>query len=66
LQRTVKAFGATSVADRDHAGNTIDVGHTDHTYLVDERGVVIITLTAAMTTGDLTNDLEIVLARLDA
>ena len=43
LQDVVDAFGATAVTEHDHAGKTTDVGHTDHTYLVDERGDVVIT-----------------------
>ena len=65
LERVVQAFGATAVAEHDHAGNTTEVGHTDHTYLVDERGDVIVTWTADMTASDITNDLRTLLNRLD-
>ena len=42
----------------------MEVGHTDHTYVVDGRGDVILTWTAAVTSGDLTDDLEILIDRL--
>jgi SCO1/SenC len=65
LERVVQAFGATTVADHGHAGNTTEVGHTDHTYLVDARGDVVVTGTADMTASDITNDLRTLLTRLD-
>ena len=46
-------FAVTAVTEHDHFGNTADVGHTYHTYLVDELRNVVITWTAAMTTDDL-------------
>jgi protein SCO1 len=66
LQAIVDAFGATAASEHDHAGNTTQVGHTDHTYLVDERGDVILTWTADMTADDLTSDLRILIDQLAA
>lgn len=65
LRRVSDAFGATSAVEHDHAGN-VNVGHTDHTYLVDERGDVVLTWTGDMTTDDIVNDLNIVIERLDS
>ena len=64
LRQVAEAFGATFDTEHDHDGMTTDVGHTDQTYLVDERGDVIVTWTADMTTDDLEHDLRILLQDL--
>lgn len=61
LQALVDAFGATYDTEHDHAGQTTDVGHTDHKYLVDDTGAVIVTWTGDMTIDDMVNDLRITL-----
>lgn len=66
LQAVVTSFGATTATEHDHAGVTTDVGHTDYTYVIDDTGAVILTLTADMTAADLANDLRILLDRLPA
>jgi protein SCO1/2 len=60
LRQIADVFGATYDRAHDHTGATTDVGHTDHTYLVDANGDIIITWTADMTTDDLEHDLRIV------
>lgn len=61
LRTIASAFGGVFEAEHDHAGVVTDVGHTDQTYLVDDTGTVVLTWTAAMTTDDIANDLEILL-----
>lgn len=64
LQAVAGAFGATYESSHDHAGRTVDVGHTDYTYVIDDTGEVILTWTSDMDADDLTNDLQTLLDRL--
>ena len=65
LAAIADTFGAAYDTAHDHTGATTDVGHTDHTYLVDDNGDIIITWTAEMTADDLEHDLRIVLDDLE-
>lgn len=64
LQDVVDAFGATYAAEHDHEGDTVEVGHTDYTYLVDDTGAVVLTWTNEMTVDDIVSDLRLQLDEL--
>ncbi len=63
LRTVSEAFGATFAASHDDHGDTLEVGHTDQTYLVDDTGTVVLTWTADMTAEDIYSDLGIMLDR---
>ncbi len=64
LRQLADTFGATYDTAHDLTGMTTDVGHTDHTYLIDDGGNIILTWTSDMTIDDLENDLRILLEDL--
>lgn len=64
LRAVVDGFGATAESSHDHTGHTLEVGHTDYTYVIDDTGEVVLTWTRDMDADDIANDLRILLDRL--
>lgn len=65
LRAIVTAFGSEYATEHDQHGMTSQVGHTDHTFVVDDNGDVILTWTAEMTTDDQEKDLRTLLAQIN-
>lgn len=65
LRTVADRFGASfDTATHDHDGS-VEVGHTDHTYVVDDTGTVILTWTIEMNSDQRANDLKLILERKD-
>lgn len=65
LLAAADAFGVTyRIAENDQG--QIEVGHTTHTYLVDDTGSMILTWTFGALAADIASDLDIMLDRIAA
>lgn len=65
LLTAADAFGVTYRIDENDQGQ-IEVGHTTHTYLVDDTGSLILTWTFGVLAADIASDLNIMLDRIAA
>lgn len=65
LLAVADAFGVTYRIGENEQGQ-IEVGHTTHTYLVDDTGSLILTWTFGVLATDIANDLGIMLDRIAA
>jgi len=65
LQVAATAFGVSYEVGENEFGQ-IEVGHTPHTYLIDDTGSMILTWTFGVLAADLASDLRIMLDRINA
>lgn len=65
LLTVADAFGVTYRIGENDQGQ-IEVGHTTHTYLVDDTGSLILTWTFGVLAADIASDLRIMLDRISA